>query len=271
MLDYAQPGYPQGHFGFGQQITSQDLNTGNSLQGSAFACSWSAGATAGTTTSIPRSSTARNILGLFVQDDWKVTRKLTLNLGLRYEFDVPRYERYNRFSYWDLNAPAPICVPGLHAERRVQVRGRQERSPFDRDTNNFAPRLGFAYALNERTSIRAGAGIFYTLSRATVAGHTGSPFNTNSGPHWSLDSNATHYATLDQSLPGRPDAPDGQLARRQDLPGQGRAHHRSFHRQNPEMYNWNFSIQREVGWDSLVEVNYTGSRGAHLPMPVHAA
>ena len=119
--------------------------------------------------------------GFFVQDDWKVSRKLTLNLGLRYEFDVPRTEVLNRYSYWDLNAPAPISVPGYNLKGVTSSSDNNTRSPFDRDRNNFAPRLGFAYALNTKTSIRAGAGIFYTLSRATVAGHTGSPFNTDSG------------------------------------------------------------------------------------------
>ena len=71
-----------------------------------------------------------------------------------------------------------------------------KRSPFDADMNNVQPRLGFAYALNPKTSIRGGYGLFFTLSRATVFGHTGGGFNVNATPTFTLDSNATRYATL---------------------------------------------------------------------------
>ena len=121
----------------------------------------------------PKAFPRAGYWGFFVQDDWKVTRKLTLNLGLRYEFDVPRTEVQNRYSYWDLNAPSPIRFPATTLKGVYKFVDNNTRSPFDADHNNFAPRLGFAYALNDKTSIRAGAGIFYPLSRATVAGHTG--------------------------------------------------------------------------------------------------
>ena len=200
-LDYAQPGYPQGHFTFGQQTTSQDLNTSNSLQGSGFASFLLGFGNGGNYHIDPKAFPRANYWGFFVQDDWKVSRKLTLNLGLRYEFDVPRTELQNRYSYWDLNAPAPISVPGYTLKGVYKFADSNTRSPFDADHNNIAPRLGFAYALNSKTSIRAGAGIFYTLSRATVAGHTGSPFNTDSGITFTLDSGATRYAKLSNPYP----------------------------------------------------------------------
>src|SRR5207244_5332809 len=74
-------------------------------------------------------------------------------------------------------------------------------SPFDISDNNFGPRLGFAYALNDKTAIRAGAGKFFLLSRATVSGHTGAAFNTDSAVPWSLDSGATRNAMLSDPYP----------------------------------------------------------------------
>jgi hypothetical protein len=266
-LDYAQPGYPQGHFTFGQQTTSQDLNTSNSLQGSGFASFLLGFGNGGNYHIDPKAFPRANYWGFFVQDDWKVTRKLTLNLGLRYEFDVPRTELQNRYSYWDLNAPAPISVPGYTLKGVYKFADNNTRSPFDADHNNVAPRLGFAYALNSKTSIRAGAGIFYTLSRATVAGHTGSPFNTDSGMTFTLDSGATQYAKLSNPYPNGLTLPLGSSLGDKTFLGRGAGTIVRSTGQNPEMYSWNVSLQREVGWDSVLEINYTGSRGLRLYNP----
>ena len=266
-LDYAQPGYPQGHFTFGQQTTSQDLNTSNSLQGSGFASFLLGFGNGGNYHIDPKAFPRANYWGFFVQDDWKVTRKLTLNLGLRYEFDVPRTELQNRYSYWDLNAPAPISVPGYTLKGVYKFADNNTRSPFDIDRNNVAPRLGFAYALNSKTSVRAGAGIFYTLSRATVAGHTGSPFNTDSGMTFTLDSGATQYAKLSNPYPNGLTLPLGSSLGDKTFLGRGAGTIVRSTGQNPEMYSWNVSLQREVGWDSVLEINYTGSRGLRLYNP----
>jgi len=262
-LDYAQPGYPQGHFGFNQQVTSQDLNTSNSLQGSAFA-SFLVGWGSGSDYHLdPKVFNRANYWGFFFQDDWKITRKLTLNLGLRYEFDVPRYELQNRFSYWDLNAAAPISVPGYTLKGVFKFTDNKTRSPFDTDKNNFSPRVGFAYALDPKTSIRAGVGRFYSLSRATVAGHTGSGFTTNSPVTWTLDSNATQYAHLSNPYPEGLILPMGSSQGDKTFLGlNGNTILRA--NRNPEMYQWNLSLQRDVGWESMVEVNYTASRGVKL-------
>ena len=60
----------------------------------------------------PKAFSRSAYWGFYFQDDWKVTRKLTLNLGLRYDFDMPRWEAQNRYSYWDLDAQSPVQVPG---------------------------------------------------------------------------------------------------------------------------------------------------------------
>src|SRR5207302_4947249 len=149
-------------------------------------------------------------------------------------------------------------MPGYDLKGVMKFVGDGNRSPFDRDMNNFAPRLGFAYAANSKTSIRAGAGLFYSLSRATVAGHTGSAFNTDATVPWSLDSGATRNATLENPYPQGILLPPGNSQGDMTFIGLGvgtitRGNH------NPQMYSWNFSLQREVGWNSIVEVNYTAS------------
>ena len=263
-LDYAQPGYPQGNFSFGQQTTSQDLNTSNSLQGNSFASFLTGWGNGGNYHIDPKAFTRASYWGFFIQDDWKITRKLTVTLGLRYEFDIPRHELQNRLSYWDLNAASPISVPGLTLKGAYKFVNNDTPSPFDMHLANFAPRLGFAYALGSKTSIRSGAGIFYTLSRATVSGHTGSPFNTNSGPQWSLDSNATRYISLSNPYPQGLTLPLGSSQGDATFIGLGAGTVVRETGNNPQLYQWNFSVQREVGMQSILEVNYTGSRGVKL-------
>jgi hypothetical protein len=273
-LDYAQPGYPQGHFNFSQGVTQQDKNISNSLQGNAFASfllGWGTNSGGNDYSIDPKVFNRANYWGFFVQDDWKVSRKLTVNLGLRYEFDVPRYELQNRFSYWDLDAPAPISVPGYTLKGVYKFCDNNTRSPFDADMNNFAPRLGVAYSLTPKTSIRAGAGIFYTLSRATVFGHTGSPFNTNSPLYFTLDSGDTRAITMSNPYPNGLTLPLGSSLGDKTFIGRGAGTIDRKNGTNPEMYQWNLSVQREIGWQSILEIAYMGSRGVKLPDASHTS
>jgi carboxypeptidase family protein len=266
-LDYAQPGYPSGHFTFNAGVTQQDPNIGNSYQGNGLASmllGWGSGSDFHLD---PKVFSRAGYWGFFVQDDWKVTRKLTINVGLRYEFDLPRWERYNRFSYWDLNEQAPISVPGYTTNGVFKFVDDKNKSPFDSDRNNFGPRLGFAYALNNKTSIRSGVGIFYSVSRASASGHTGAAFNTNSSVYWTLDSGATRNATLANPYPDGFAIPPGSTLGNKTFIGRGASTVLRDTARNPEMYSWNFSIQRDVGFDSILEVNYTGSRSPHLYSP----
>lgn len=87
----------------------------------------------------------------YLQDDWKVTSKLTLNLGLRYELDTPLTEVANRITNFDVTT-AKLLIAGFNTDASTGVRA---------DKNNFGPRLGFAYQLTGKTVLRGGYGIFY--------------------------------------------------------------------------------------------------------------
>ena len=106
----------------------------------------------------------------FVQDNWRVTDKLTVNLGLRYDIELPRTERYNRMNYIDPTAAAPISVPGFNLQGAPAFTSDQTRTQFDLDGNNFAPRVGFAYSVKPGFVARGGYGIFYLPSQVGAAG-----------------------------------------------------------------------------------------------------
>jgi len=267
-LDYQQPGFPSGRFFFSSQVTRRLQNVGNNWEGNGLATMLLGWGTGGDFHIEPKVFSRSRYAGMYIQDDWKVTRKLTLNLGLRYEFDVPRWEQQDRYSYWRLDAPAPFQVPGFVPLNGVLgFVGKDRRSDFDGDYNNFSPRLGFAYALNSKTAIRGAWALLYQLSRATVYGRPTAGFTVNSTPVFSLDSNATLYARLANPYPDGMLLPPGRSQGDWTLIGLGVGTTVPSWNRNPEYYSWNFSIQREIGWQSLVEVNYTGSRGAHLFVP----
>ena len=267
-LDYLQPGHPSGHFAFGRQITRQDRFAGSGVQGNGLASMLLGWGTGSNFHHDPWSNSFSRYWGFYVQDDWRVTRKLTLNLGLRYDFDIPRWEKFNRYSYWNLDDPHPLNgqVPGLDLRGFYEFTNDNIRSPFDGDYNNFQPRIGIAYALNDKTSIRTGYGLFYTLSRATIKGHLGSGFMSNSTVEWSRDANATPFGSLSNPYPNGLNLPPGNSLGPMTFVGLGAGTIVRDNR-NPEYHSWNFSIQRELPSHSVLEVNYTGSRGTHLLMP----
>src|SRR5713226_1733928 len=162
-LNYLQPGYPQGGFDFNRGVTSEDPNRGDSFQGNAIASMLIGWGSGGQYHLDPWSASASQYYGFYVQDDWKITQKLTLNLGLRYDFDLPRTERYNRYSWFDFDAPSPLAgkVPGFpDLKGQFKFVDENNRRPIDTYWKNVQPRFGFAYALNEKTAIRGGYGIF---------------------------------------------------------------------------------------------------------------
>lgn len=269
MLDYNQPGNPSGRFNFARGATCRLITScSGSIEGNGLASMLIGWATGSEYQIEPKAFSRSAYWGFFFQDDWKITEKLTLNLGLRYDFDVPRWELQNRYSYLDLNADSPIKLNGQPLKGVLRFNDDNRRSPFDADMNNWAPRIGFAYALNSKTAIRSGYGLFYQLSRATVYGRPGTGFTINSPVVWTLDSNATLNRQLSNPFPDGILQPPGRSQGDLTLIGFGVGSPVPSNNRNPEYHSWNFSIQRELPLQSVLELNYTGSRGTHLFLPL---
>ena len=103
----------------------------------------------------------------YAQDAFRASKKLTVNVGLRYDLTMPETERNNELSWLDPNVAYPSTVPGypiLHGG--LMFAGPGERSALNPDYKEFSPRIGLAYTLNDKTVIRTGYGIYYGMSRA---------------------------------------------------------------------------------------------------------
>ena len=115
----------------------------------------------------------------FVQDDWRIVKKLTLNLGLRWEYESPITDRFNAIIRgFDSSAVSRVgSAGGPESRGGLQFATAGNRLPYKRDLNNFAPRAGFAYQAKERMVIRGGWGVTYTPT-ADVSPTTGFSYST---------------------------------------------------------------------------------------------
>ena len=186
----------------------------------------------------------------YLQDDWRVNNRLTLNLGLRYEYATPYWEAHNVLSNFD-----PVTNSMLHAKDGSIY----DRALVDPDRNNFGPRLGFAYTVAPGTVIRGGYGISYVHFNRAGGGDL-LPIN---GPQ-------VVNAVVNQTDPPRPTSYDaagvsGWTCRPVTVQSAGREHHlhaRDYH--SSQVQSWYISVQREVVRNMLVDVAYVGNRADDL-------
>jgi len=266
--NYYQPNTPNGGFTFSRNTTALNPVVSSSTQGDALASALLGWGSGGQVSIDYPTCQSAGYFATYINDDWRVSRKLTINVGLRYDFDVPRTDRFNRINWMDQNAPAPIAdVPQIKAvfpnlKGLMKFADSSQRTPYDGDWDNVQPRIGFAYALDNQTSIRAAYGLFYVVSRHTIKGEVGTAYGfTDSSIPWSLDSGLTQYATFASPWPNGLTYPPGRNA--EFFLGMGAGTPLPYD-ENPQYQQWTFSIQREVPGQGVVELNYVGTKGTHL-------
>ncbi|MFB3826888.1 MAG: TonB-dependent receptor domain-containing protein [Bryobacteraceae bacterium] len=195
----------------------------------------------------------------YFQDDWRVSGRLTLNLGVRYEYETPRTERFNRttrgFAY---DTPSPLRVPGLDLRGGLLYAGHP-RGLYDPDRNNLAPRLGFAFTINRETVVRGGAALSYIPVVGSVQ-----PTGYSVMTPWvsTLDGITPHDRLSDPFPDGLLDAPGNSLGM-MTLVGEAVTFVDPGDR-TPTFYAWQLSVQRELPSRSMLEMGYVGSRAIRI-------
>jgi hypothetical protein len=200
---------------------------------------------------------------LYAQDTYKLSRRLTLNYGLRYDIDLPASEAFNRFSAVDPTLPNPGAggIPGAYTYFGTGPGRNGQTRPQDIYTKAFGPRVGFAYSINDKTVIRGGYGIFYEpLKEGSFADQDGLGFfnrqtisPTNGGPI-QIDNGVTRVFPL--SGPFTPDGQNGSNGVILVPANSGRP---------ADVQTWNLDIQRQITSNLMVSIAYVGSKGTHLP------
>jgi len=235
---------------------------------------------------------------LYAGDNWKITNKLTLNLGIRYDLPGPWSERYNRLTYFNPSAANQTVSgcggsPGSRCPGDLFLVGtgvNTSRNSLPLDKHQFMPRLGIAYSINPKTVIRSGYGIFFIPNFVSfgvnpyidpVASSTDPFFASNNGgltPASTLNASGCRLvapgnlqctttpgpfgATL-VVPPGRNPQPNssGYALNTQNFSATGYTIQK-----NGYVQQWNFGIQRELPWGFFADVAYAGAHGVHLPL-----
>jgi hypothetical protein len=270
--NFFQPSNTAGGFNFGQDITAQDVLDGSAnADGNDLASLLidypDTGDVVAETPAVANKSSEHSIFG---QDDWKVTSKLTLNIGLRYEWSTPYTERFNRNQFTCFTCDSGINVPALGAWPGGELRGTSILANSDHrhsnsDLNNVGPRLGFAYALRDTTVVRGGAGVYYGLNFATNWQYGGAAWSGSVPFKASEDSGFTQHASMENPFPDGFSLPQDGKYGPLTLFGLENFNHAGLSVRNAEIYQWNIGVQHQFPGSMLVEANYSANRSTHLP------
>ncbi|HYO81846.1 MAG TPA: TonB-dependent receptor, partial [Bryobacteraceae bacterium] len=216
----------------------------------------------------PAIATQNVYYGFFLQDNWKVTDRFTINAGIRYEFESPRTERFNQLTNFDFDAQPPLAGTGLDFRGALAFVGTGSLGRYNSnpDRNNFAPRLGFAWTVTPRTVIRGGGGLFYAGITGIGTGSEAfgiSGFSAATSMLTSLDG-VTPVNDLSNPYPTEINRPTGNTLGSATLLGQSVQFTDRANR-TPYSAQWNFNIQRELPGNAVFEIGYLGSRGLNFP------
>jgi len=264
---------PGGAFQFDNLFTSQNaLNpgaTGNAL--ASFLLGLGSGGNI-LVLGLPYQSVSYQ--GFYAQDTWQFSNKLSFTLGIRWEIPGVFRERYDRSTSLNPVAENPatkgILVNGrpvVGRLDRVNTPEHTSRGNRDETYTRFAPRIGFAYRLNDKTVFRAGAGLYFLPTNLQFnEGPYGNALNAYSTP-WltTIDRSVTPLNTLSNPFPNGIVPSLGSLPNFQQLLlGQSPA---AALRNVPRPYQgqWNFALQQQMPGNIAVEAAYAGSRGVSLP------
>ena len=306
--NFWQPQYPTGALNFSDYVTSASPNQdcvpdpdptqpctpqGNPFASLLFGYADNVNPFSSTPTVLTVSPSVANRsveTGFYFQDDWKVTSKLTLNLGIRYQWSSPYTERHNRIEFSDFTADtgvnislstpngdgdsaqhylqqqAGVSIPASEELLGTTIFPTSSHRNIPTYRNDFGPRLGFAYQLDLKTVVRGGVGIYFGMSPATNYQLTGTAFRKTATMFFTKDNFQTQLATLENPFPDGFTGPQGQQYGK--LANWGYANNNDLGTsaaRDAEIYQWNLGIQRELPSQIVLGVDYSANRSTHLP------
>ena len=231
-----------------------------------------------------RPATTNYQYGFFALDNWKTTSKLTLNLGLRYDVTLPRTDRFNRQNSFDPNVTSPLNNGSLNYSNPVTgdpvtiaLKGGEvfatpnQRTNYVTDWSDIQPRIGFAYQFAPKMVVRGGYGIYYGQSRSGVTGvvpYGSQGFNQYTNVITSYQNlGDTPWLHFNNPFPNGLIQPAGNtLGLMNDVGFSANGPLRTpGANQTPYEQSWSFGLERELPSNILINAEYIGKKGTHLP------
>ncbi len=269
-VNFGQLDVPTGSYQFTRALTQgPDPRTPSSTAGWAYA-SFLLGVGSGRITHQPRPANANHYLAFYVQDDFKVTPKVTLNLGFRWDFESGATERFNRLTAIDPYIRNPLSdVTGMELRGGTLFAGSTlgRRAIRETDMRQLNPRVGLAYQLGATTAIRAGYGVFFGIPPYGATRHyVGSAFQSETPWIGTMPDGVTPRYTLSNPFPEGFNLPAGTA--RGLLTQVGYTIWDGWPAALKPPYNqqWNFTIQRQLSTNWVWEIAYAGNKGTHLAL-----
>jgi hypothetical protein len=294
--NFWQPPNPTGNFNFTDFVTSpspnSDTDASGNPTGNPFASVMFGYADNVQGSSLinvyPAVANRSKETGFYFQDDWKVNSKLTLNLGIRYEWSTPYTERFNRIQFSDFKADTGVAISladstyGQSAQSAMLGIANLSSSEELLGTTAFAssgnrsvpvyrkdvgPRLGFAYQVTPTTVVRGGAGMYFGMSVATNFQYPGTAFRESPTFFFTTNNFQSQQATLEDPFFGTPLTPPqgtqyGKLAEW----GYGNGNDLgTTAARDADIYQWNLGVQHLFPSQIVIGVDYSANRSTHLP------
>lgn len=254
-------------FTFDQAWTQQNPFVSNTLQGSGLASMLIGVPTSGTVIT-PAATALQWFYGaVYVQDDWKATDRLTLNLGVRYDIETPYTDRYNRATYFSptvtnaATAVDPSAVGGL----QFVAKDTGSRWRFPANYKDFAPRLGLAFRVTNSTVFRAAYGMLYQpiLTYGFGAGNYGTQgYSQTTSMVVSTDGGLTPANYVDNPFPAGLVKPTGNTLGSSTFLGQSVTTQLRYGVRTPYVEQYSAGLEQQVG-STLIGLGYVGTHGVH--------
>jgi hypothetical protein len=206
---------------------------------------------------LPQLDYTSRYMALFVQDDWRINDRLTINAGLRWDYESPTTEGANQQNIgFDATSANPFQVPGMQLYGGLLFASGDNPRPFTRDLNNLQPRFGAAFRIDERTVLRGG----YAVSYLPTFDHGyNNGFGVTTALVASVDGNITPVGRLSNPYPNGIDQPVGSSQGLATLVGRGFTYSNP-DRTIPYVHQFSIGVQRELPWRFALDASYVGSR-----------
>lgn len=267
------PGPASGVYFFDKNWTQADAKQGSADSGNELATFLLGYPTSGYVDLNMAPAYRSQYYAFYFNDDWKLTQRLTVNLGLRWDYESPAVERYNRqLRGVDFNAASPIAgqVTGLTLQGVPMFAGidGNPRGAFNTDKNNWQPRIGVAYRVSDKLAIRGGFGMFY-LGQGERGSALG--FSQRSEIITSTDGKLTPAVSLENAFANLPGGrllqPVGSAEGASSFLGQSiTVNH--LNRPLPYSIQYSFDIQYELPGNILAEIGYNQNETRKIPVNV---